>query len=1033
MADLGATFVDAEIAKTEKELKAVYNKAYKDILQKQKDFNEKYKVKEEKKLKQVASGQMTQEEFDHWKKGQVFQSKQWENKKKQILETIYKTNEIATGIVNGKTHNVFAFNANYTAYDLEHGAGVNFGFELYDEATVVNLIKNDPQLLPKWKIDQPKDYVWNQKKLNRQVNLGIIEGESLDKIANRLSDALTAQNFNKMRTFARTAMTGAQNSGRQIRLEEAKGLGIKLKKEWMATLDSHTRINHRELDGQKVDTDKEFEVGGMKIRYPGDPQAHPSMVYNCRCTMVGDLENYPATYDRYDNIDGKRIKGMTYKEWEEAKKKGDDISPIPLTYSQIGLYKQSGDLLDLFKDKKMSALYNEMKATDTKAANQFYGELKKMGKPSEVWQGYIDGKLPDDQLKAIDDMLQKYADSAGLLKKTPDVKELFKGKKMSNVYNEMKEVDKTAANQFYNELKAMGKPSEIWQQYMDGTLDKNTADKITALLEQYASKANTVTSPVKDIADVAKDVVDTTKVAAKTVDNIKDIKTLEDAQEALKKAQEAVNQAGADKKFVGIWKDPVTYADYESKKADIAAKKQYYLDKIAEFESKGITNNQLKQYLKDLEEFEANGQAYSDLLKNLEDAKKKVADLSPKPQIKDTKTLEEAQEALKKAQEAVNSIPNKKFTLLWKEDVTYADYESKKADIPTKKQYYMDKIAKAEAEGNSISASIFKNHLKNLEEFETNGEAYSDLFKNLKDAKKKVSEFHITGKMFNADSFDDVVKKAAHDFDDVEKADHFHRKYLDSIWDKLTDEEKYGVWEYTRNSNPMNKSLSGYHDGWSRMNFVGLDKTDWGHEDSWRSLPSAFQKYGKDGHATYHKAITDTTKAIEKSSLPEAVTLVRGSDKSGFAGMIEGDLFSFSEAEKLLKKPVNKIKEALEGQIIQNHAFTSTGIASGTGFDGEVAYRIYAPKGTHGIYAEPQSYYGDTVGSNAKLYKKGQSYSSIGSEAEVILQRGTEFRITNVEKDEGTLIIEMEVVAQPDYFKYGDEDTFNAGKTRHKK
>lgn len=319
MADLGTTFTDTEVAKLEKELKAVYNKAYKDILQKQKDFNEKYKAKEEKKLKQVASGQMTQEEFDHWKKGQVFQGKQWENKKKQILDTIYNTNEIATGIVNGKTHNVFTFNANYTAYNLEHGVGINFGFGLYDEATVINLIKNDPQLLPKWKIDQPKDYIWNQKKLNRQINLGIIEGESLDKIAGRLGNTLVTQNFNKMRTFARTAMTGAQNSGRQIRLEEAKKLGINLKKEWMATLDSHTRMNHRELDGQKVNTEDYFEVNGLKIRYPGDPQAHPSMVYNCRCTMVGDIKNYPATYDRYDNIDGKPIKGMTYQEWAKAK------------------------------------------------------------------------------------------------------------------------------------------------------------------------------------------------------------------------------------------------------------------------------------------------------------------------------------------------------------------------------------------------------------------------------------------------------------------------------------------------------------------------------------------------------------------------------------------------------------------------------------------------------------------------------------------------------------------------------------------
>ena len=127
-----------------------------------------------------------------------------------------------------------------------------------------------------------------------------------------------------MRTFARTAMTGAQNSGRQTTFENAKGLGIKLKKEWMATLDNHTRINHILLDGQKVNTDDDFEVDGLKIRYPGDPQAVPAMTYNCRCTMVGDIEDYPATYDRYDNIDGKPIKNMTYAELEAAKSKGED-------------------------------------------------------------------------------------------------------------------------------------------------------------------------------------------------------------------------------------------------------------------------------------------------------------------------------------------------------------------------------------------------------------------------------------------------------------------------------------------------------------------------------------------------------------------------------------------------------------------------------------------------------------------------------------------------------------------------------------
>lgn len=1000
MADPASKFTDEELKKVEKQLKSVYNQAYKDILQKQKDFNSKHLEKSKKYLEKVAKGEMTQDQYDSWLKGQVFQGDQWQAKKKQMLNVIYNSNKTATDILNGKTQDVFAFNATYANYDLEHGAGVNFGFGIYDTNTVINLIKNDPKLLPEWKIDQAKDYKWSQKKLNKQISLGILEGESLDKIATRLCNNLCTTNFNKMRTFARTAMTGAQNEGRLFSYENAKALGIKVKKQWMCTLDGHTRTEHRKLDGQIQDTDKPFEVDGLKIRYPGDPTAAAALVFNCRCTMVGDIEDYPATYDRYDNIDGRPIKQMTYEEWLDAKSKGLDILPVPLTFSHIEYYTMPKEILDLFGSKKMSNVYADIKNLNTTAGNKFYKELQGMGKPSEVWQQYLDGTLSAEQSKKIEAMLKDYADKAGLLSKPIDYTVQFAGKKMSNVYNEIKAVDTTTANQFYKELKALGKPPEIWQQYLDGTLDKDSADKITAIFEKYTAKmgtAPTVKTSAKSIKDLfTDDPLDlpdevvlpvfnvayaegenwttfwkkykdgtlspdmatkldailekyakdkgmdlsslkaaapkpTPKAAVKTIKNIKDIDNLDDAQETLKNIQEEINKTGADKVFKGIWKDDVTYADYEAKKGAIAAKKKYYEQGIETYKNLDPTKfssqiAQYEKYLKDLEEFEKNGKAYSKLFKDLDDAKKKVADLSPKPSI------------------------------------------------------------------------------------------------------------NATGKVFNSDLFEDSAKSAAHDFNNKNKADKFHRQYLDSIWDDLTDEEKYGIWEYTRNSNPMNKSLSGYHDGWRRSDFIGLDKTDWGHEDSWRSLPSAFKKYGKGGHVTYHKAITDTTKAIEKSSLPEGVKLVRGSDKGGFAGMIEGSAFSFGQAKKVLDGGnIKDIKAAFEGQVIQNHAFTSTGIASGTGFGGEVAYRIYAPKGTKAIYAEPQSYFGNTVGSNARLYQKGQSYSSVGGEAEVILQRGTEFRITNIEKSGGTLVVEMEVVAQPDYFKYGDEDTFNAGKTRHKK
>lgn len=299
-------------------------------------------------------------------------------------------------------------------------------------------------------------------------------------------------------------------------------------------------------------------------------------------------------------------------------------------------------------------------------------------------------------------------------------------------------------------------------------------------------------------------------------------------------------------------------------------------------------------------------------------------------------------------------------------------------------------------------------------------------------AKAKAAKKTPASTGISADAFSDARKKAAKNFSSGESADKYHRPILDKRWDGYSDREKYSIWEYTRNSNPMNKSLSGYHDSWDRHDFKGLGNTQWEHEDSWRSLGSNFSKFGKNGKVTYHRAITDLTKAIDKSEFLDECFLVRGSDNSGFAGLMES-IMPFDDAKRMLDKgDIKSLKQVLEGNVVKNHAFTSTGIASGTGFSGKVSYKIYAPKGTKGVYAEPQSYFGNTVGTNEKLYKTGQRYYSVGGEAEVILQRGTSFRVTKIDYSFGNYTVEMEIVDQPNYFKYGDEETFNNGATRHK-
>lgn len=95
-------------------------------------------------------------------------------------------------------------------------------------------------------------------------------------------------------------------------------LGVKVKKRWMAFLDSHTRDAHADLDGQVAEVEEPFDSLLRPIMYPGDPEAEPANVYNCRCTIVYEYPEYPTSIDRVDES-GENVGDMSYSEWREMK------------------------------------------------------------------------------------------------------------------------------------------------------------------------------------------------------------------------------------------------------------------------------------------------------------------------------------------------------------------------------------------------------------------------------------------------------------------------------------------------------------------------------------------------------------------------------------------------------------------------------------------------------------------------------------------------------------------------------------------
>lgn len=326
--DLGTLYTDKKLQTLERKLKAEYRKAQKDIEEKTKVFFDKAAAKDKVMQSRLNAGKITQEEYDHWRQGKIFYGENWKAQQESIAKVLADTNKVATAMINGEKADVFAFNGNYTGYELEHGFGVNFGFDLYSEKSVERLLKDNPKLMPPKRLDKRKDIPWNMRNIRSQVTQGLIQGESIPKIAKRLSEVVPNRNAKQMVLHARTAMTGAQNGGRMERFKEAEALGIKFKKVWIATLDSRTRDRHADLDGQAVKPDEYFDSGKFRILYPGDPNGEPSTVWNCRCTLGTKLDDYPRTFTRRVQEDGSIISEQSYRQWEASKTAAGNVTPI---------------------------------------------------------------------------------------------------------------------------------------------------------------------------------------------------------------------------------------------------------------------------------------------------------------------------------------------------------------------------------------------------------------------------------------------------------------------------------------------------------------------------------------------------------------------------------------------------------------------------------------------------------------------------------------------------------------------------------
>lgn len=286
MADKAHVLTDEKLEEMEKRLSAIYSRAEKEIQKTADEYFSKFTKQDEAKRKLLEQDKITEDEYKKWRKGKVMYGKRFTEMKEQFAKQLLNVNQTAVAYINGELPEVYAINYNALAGAVDGVGG--YSFTLVDADTVRNLAVTDTSLLPRKELDPKKDIPWNMKKINAETLQGILQGESMDKIAKRLRNVQEMNRTQAIRS-ARTIVTGAENKGRQDSYARAEADGIILQKEWLATNDGRTRHSHARLDGAIVDQDKKFDNGLM---YPGDPSGRPEETWNCRCTLVSKVNGF---------------------------------------------------------------------------------------------------------------------------------------------------------------------------------------------------------------------------------------------------------------------------------------------------------------------------------------------------------------------------------------------------------------------------------------------------------------------------------------------------------------------------------------------------------------------------------------------------------------------------------------------------------------------------------------------------------------------------------------------------------------------
>ena len=177
------------LKKLESRIKKEYQIATKEMEAKIDDYMERFELKDQKWREWVADGTKTDAQYKMWRQQQMMVGKSYEALKDTLADEMVNADKVAKAMTLNTMPQVYAENFNYGIFETEMAAKVDTSFSLYNKDAIARLLQDDPDFIPPMgrttarEVAEGKVKAWNKQQVQSVMTQGILQGESISKLA----------------------------------------------------------------------------------------------------------------------------------------------------------------------------------------------------------------------------------------------------------------------------------------------------------------------------------------------------------------------------------------------------------------------------------------------------------------------------------------------------------------------------------------------------------------------------------------------------------------------------------------------------------------------------------------------------------------------------------------------------------------------------------------------------------------------------------------------------------------------------------